>query len=98
MEGLRPIFFGPCTPGRTWGTRPVSSTSRLTRQSQVEGSGIPHLAKNERDVGHPGLVAGKELSRGHSAAQRHTLRPAISMVAQEAPRTSPSAWTAIGGS
>jgi hypothetical protein len=23
----------------------------------IEGCGIPHLAKNERDVGHPGLVA-----------------------------------------
>jgi hypothetical protein len=22
MEGLRPIFFGPCTLRRTWGTRP----------------------------------------------------------------------------
>jgi hypothetical protein len=21
MEGLRPVFFGPCTLGRTWGTR-----------------------------------------------------------------------------
>jgi hypothetical protein len=20
--GLRPVFFGPCTLGRTWGTRP----------------------------------------------------------------------------
>jgi hypothetical protein len=27
----------------------------------VERSGIPHLAKNERDVGHPGLVWGSEL-------------------------------------
>jgi hypothetical protein len=22
-NGLRPVFFGPCTLGRTWGTRPV---------------------------------------------------------------------------
>jgi hypothetical protein len=22
-KGLRPVFFGPCTPGRTWGTRPA---------------------------------------------------------------------------
>jgi hypothetical protein len=22
IVGLRPIFFGPCTLGRTWGTRP----------------------------------------------------------------------------
>jgi hypothetical protein len=27
----------------------------------VERSGIPHLAKNQRDVGHPGLVWGSEL-------------------------------------
>jgi hypothetical protein len=26
-----------------------------------EARGIPHLAKNERDVGHPALVAGIEL-------------------------------------
>jgi hypothetical protein len=25
-----------------------------------ESGGIPHLAKNERDVGHPALVAGLE--------------------------------------
>jgi hypothetical protein len=23
LEGLRPVFFGPCTPVRTWGTRPI---------------------------------------------------------------------------
>src|SRR6202162_968879 len=27
---------------------------------EVKSSGIPHLAKNERDVGHPRFVAGKE--------------------------------------
>jgi hypothetical protein len=27
LEGLRPIFFGPCTLGRTWGTRPGSRAS-----------------------------------------------------------------------
>jgi hypothetical protein len=25
-----------------------------------KGSGIPHLAKNERDVGHPGVSSGEE--------------------------------------
>ena len=25
VVGLRPVFFGPCTPWRTWGTRPISS-------------------------------------------------------------------------
>jgi hypothetical protein len=24
IEGLRPVFFGPCTLGRTWGTRPIT--------------------------------------------------------------------------
>ena len=37
------------------GTRPVTSALRLARRSQVKGCGIPHLAKNERDVGHPAL-------------------------------------------
>jgi hypothetical protein len=27
---------------------------------QVESSGIPHLAKNERDVGHPAFVVSTE--------------------------------------
>jgi hypothetical protein len=27
LEGLRPVFFGPCTPGRTWGTRPGKQAS-----------------------------------------------------------------------
>jgi hypothetical protein len=25
VVGLRPVFFGPCTLGRTWGTRPIPS-------------------------------------------------------------------------
>jgi hypothetical protein len=29
---------------------------------RVERSGIPHLANNERDVGHPGVVAGSKFS------------------------------------
>jgi hypothetical protein len=65
MEGASPIFFVPCTLWRTWGTRPVSSASRLTQRSQVKGCGIPHLAKNERDVGHPGFaVRTKALTGG----------------------------------
>jgi hypothetical protein len=27
LEGLRPVFFGPCTLGRTWGTRPGKQAS-----------------------------------------------------------------------
>ena len=29
---------------------------RVNRESEGESSGIPHLAKNERDVGYPSLV------------------------------------------
>jgi hypothetical protein len=38
-------------PVRSWGSR-----GRL----EGEAGGIPHLAKNERDVGHPGTGAGIE--------------------------------------
>ena len=40
------------------------------RQLRGEGCGIPHLAKNERDVGHPASVAGIKLerTRGFQAA------------------------------
>jgi hypothetical protein len=42
---------------RTWGT-----LTELWRPRRLEGEacGIPHLAKNERDVGHPATVAGVE--------------------------------------
>ena len=57
MVGLRPIVFVPRTLGRTWGT-PVE----LWNPDRLEGEtcGIPHLAKNERDVGHPAFAAGIE--------------------------------------
>jgi hypothetical protein len=29
---------------------------RMNRESEGKSSGIPHLAKNERDVGHPPFV------------------------------------------
>jgi hypothetical protein len=29
----------------------------------VNSSGIPHLAKNERDMGHPSLVTGRETNK-----------------------------------
>src|ERR1700693_5511761 len=29
LMGLRPVFFGPCTLGRTWGTRPGKRASLL---------------------------------------------------------------------
>src|SRR5882762_4659042 len=34
--------------------------SRFVQESQGRGGGIPHLAKNERDMGHPGFVWGIE--------------------------------------
>jgi hypothetical protein len=59
VVGLRPVFFGPRTLERTWGTRPVSREFVLSLGSGVECGGIPHLAKNERDMGHPALVGGE---------------------------------------
>jgi hypothetical protein len=54
--GLRPFVFVPRTLGRTWGTRPVSDSLMTGPTAKnIEVCGIPHLAKNERDVGHPGL-------------------------------------------
>jgi len=32
----------------------------MNRQSEEKRSGIPHLAKNERDMGHPSLVRERE--------------------------------------
>jgi hypothetical protein len=59
--------------------------SRGTRQMlEGETRGIPHLAKNERDVGHPALVAGIErksaflhppLAAGKSFAQKRDGHP-----------------------
>jgi hypothetical protein len=50
-----PIVFGPRTLVRAWGTR-----TELWRPQQAWGKacGIPHLAKNERDVGTRRLVTG----------------------------------------
>jgi hypothetical protein len=31
---------------------------RMNRESEEGSSGIPHLAKNERDMGHPSFVRG----------------------------------------
>jgi hypothetical protein len=61
MVGLRPSYSAHVP----WGERgaPVM---------HVEDSGIPHLAKNERDVGHPSFVEGtlyKEASLFKSAAR-----------------------------
>jgi len=45
-----------CTLGRTWGTRPEPKTVDEPIALRVENRGIPHLAKNERDMGHPSSV------------------------------------------
>jgi hypothetical protein len=45
-----PIFFGPCTPRRTWGTRPISS---------------PVLARTEELSSRCGTECNLEFSRGH---------------------------------
>jgi hypothetical protein len=36
----------------------------VAQDLMVESSGIPYLAKNERDMGHPGLVIVTEVSNG----------------------------------
>jgi hypothetical protein len=44
---------------RYHGCDPLRFSARCAIQVRV--SGIPHLAKNERDVGHPGFVRGENL-------------------------------------
>ncbi len=40
-----------------WDTTNVDrSTPRMNQESEGGCSGIPHLAKNQRDVGHPAFV------------------------------------------
>ena len=56
-DGTSPIVFGPRTLVQTRGT-PVDLSARNGLVGEARG--IPHLAKNERDVGHPAIVAGIE--------------------------------------
>jgi hypothetical protein len=35
FEGLRPVFFGPCTLRRTWGTRPVKRAAMVAQGSSA---------------------------------------------------------------
>jgi hypothetical protein len=39
--------------GRTWATRPGNQAYVTTEIFATNRCGIPHLAKNERDMGHP---------------------------------------------
>ena len=52
----------PAAPGR-WGC--ASRSGLLSKQAaELSVRGIPHLAKNERDVGHPVLWLGPKLDLG----------------------------------
>jgi hypothetical protein len=45
-----------------WDTTDVDRyVHRVNRESEGESSGIPHLAKNERDMGHPSSVREPEV-------------------------------------
>jgi hypothetical protein len=60
----------------------------MNRESEGKSRGIPHLAKNERDVGHPSLVRESEaplvnrFSRKHEspAARSHAIDRVISII------------------
>jgi hypothetical protein len=60
MVGLRPSFSSHVR----WGERGAPVQSGEAR-SRLEGEtcGIPHLAKNERDMGHPAIAEGIEAKR-----------------------------------
>jgi hypothetical protein len=57
-EGLRPVFFGPCTPhgtpgqvGRTWGTRPGKRAALVDQGSSAHSfiaSVATHLISKSR--------------------------------------------------
>jgi hypothetical protein len=53
-------YYARCRK-RLWG--PIVFAWICGTGSRLEGQacGIPHLAKNERDMGHPAIVAGIEL-------------------------------------
>ena len=44
FDGARPIVFGPRTPGRTWGTRPVSFGCYYVRMIWSRGVDAYHAA------------------------------------------------------
>jgi hypothetical protein len=50
-RGASPIFFGPGTLRRTWGTRrfPLGDVMAQASGLQVESCGIPPFAKNAKD-------------------------------------------------
>ena len=53
-----------------WDTTNVDrSMHRMNRESKGRCIGIPHLAKNERDVGHPAFVRESAVLTQHFAVQ-----------------------------
>src|ERR1700688_3377384 len=44
LMGLRPVFFDPCTPVRTWGTRPAGEGWRVSRKPRARASWLVHLS------------------------------------------------------
>ncbi len=53
-----------------WDTTNVDrSMHRMNRESKGSSIGIPHLAKNERDVGHPAFVREPAVLTQHFAVQ-----------------------------
>jgi len=56
-KGLRPVFFGPCTLGRTWGTRPGKQAwlfgRKLCRLSASNKSRVPHEHSESHSRGFP---------------------------------------------
>jgi hypothetical protein len=66
----------PGLKGETWATVRGAPVWNCGTHDRLDGEtcGIPHLAKNERDVGHPALVAGIEPTKAMIPEQT---RPAI---------------------
>jgi hypothetical protein len=56
-DGASPIVSGPRTLGERGAPRWSCGTCG---GHEGEACGIPHLAKNERDMGHPAIAAGIE--------------------------------------
>src|SRR5260370_1886028 len=74
-EGASARLFRP-TYALSRGTRPVSYGFIFGLRLEIECGGIPHLAKNERDVRHPALsVSEKPYGQQHPGGHGETLKP-----------------------
>src|SRR5271156_327191 len=69
LEGLRPVFFGPCTPRRTWGTRPFPAVSGVLTHPLKPRSFSARLAlvAAGRVKADPSATVG--MTRGRAAGQ-----------------------------